>query len=529
VRQDTPGSSPEGESSPGCESSGDERPSRPSALTRRGLLATLGTAATTGLAGCSLLEDESDTTPAQVANGGQRTTRPVGSGPGGGGQGGDGAAGESGPGDRDDEDREPAELEPPESLPYADDYDRLVDVVAAGADPEGTRSILDVLSAEAGEDTLLYFPPGRYLMGGEWELSTFENFAMVGGPATLVPAPGYTGYLLALGWDGGGRHARFENFTFDLRNPRSGARPLQILADDLVVRDVSVVGRQETGRGMMRFDVTDPDGTGLVERMLLPDGAAVETGTAGCLVGPTSHGTIRFRDCRIEGFPNNGLYASPAKGRVEVLGGYYANNGIASVRVSGDSLVRGVTVRCDDDGRPLDNMRGIRLRHGKSILVEDCTVELTAATYSDGAITLEQLLESATVRNTTIRVDVDLVPAIRVKSPARPTTLDETPIGEPRIRIEGVQIDGAAADNSAVYVVDRDDCRFDGLCVHQTGDRRNGLHLVRSQGSVLRHALIDVTGNPFVLENSPLEKIDVTVAGTSPESIPGIEGSDHCG
>ena len=72
--------------------------------------------------------------------------------------------------------------------------------------------------------------------------------------------------------------------------PDVGARPLQILADDLIVRDVTVAGRQNRGRGMMRFDVTNPDGIGLVERMHLPDGAAVGTGTVGCLVGPASTG-----------------------------------------------------------------------------------------------------------------------------------------------------------------------------------------------------------------------------------------------
>lgn len=465
-------------------------------VTRRELLAGLGAAASAGLAGCIDREQEptpeTPGPPSPEPNPDRRTATPE---------------------SVDDE----ADLEPPESLPYADQYGDLVDVAAAGADPTGEQPIEPVLEEAAGDDTLLYFPEGRYRMSGRWQRPSFDNFAMVGGPATIVPESGYAGYLLLLGWDDGGRTARVENLTFDFRDSSVAARPLQILADDLVVRDVSVVGRQNAGRGMMRFDVTDPDGEGLVERMRLPDGAAVDTGTVGCLVGPASTGEITFRDCRIQGFPNNGLYASPSKGRVVVEGGYYANNGIASVRVSGDSVVRGVHVRCDDSSRPLDNMRGIRLRHGDSILVEDCTVELGEVTYSEGAITMEALLESATVRDTTVRVDADGVPAVAVKSPASQVDSTVGPDGEPNLRLENLDIRGSAASEQAVRVVDRGDCRFEGFCVRQTGDDRDGFHLVRSGGNVLRNALIDVTGQPFVLEQSPLERVDVTVASGAME------------
>lgn len=470
---------------------------------RRELLAGLAVAGSVGLAGCSVFESDDEETPNPVITSGP-TRQPTREEP--------------------RRDAEEAEVEPPASLPFADEYGTLVDVVEAGADPAGEETIEPVLQSVADDDTLLYFPEGTYRMGGAIDFPTFRNLALVGGPATIVPESGYEGYLLLLGWDGGGRRARVENLTFDLRAPDAGARPLQVLANDLQVRDVSVVGRQNRGRGMMRFDVTDPDGTGVVERMALPDGAAVETGTVGCLVGPASTGHITFRDCHVEGFPNNGLYASPAKGSVLVEGGYYANNGIANVRVSGDAVVRGVHVRCDDSSRRLNNMRGIRLRHGRSILVEDCTVELVDVTYSEGAIILESLLESATVRDTTVLVDVDDVYALHVKSPARGNPEEGADPADRNVVFEGVSIAGSAANRSTVRVVDRDDCRFDRLCLHQTGPNRNGLHLVRSPGNVLSHALIDVTGEAFVLEQSPLEKINVTVADST-----GDAGADAAG
>jgi len=79
---------------------------------------------------------------------------------------------------------------------------------------------------------------------------------------------------------------------------------------------------------------------------------------------PAKRGEIRFVDCHVAGFPDNGLYASPAPGVVTVSGGRYANNGIANVRVSDGSEVRGVHVICDEARDGVQNMRGIRLREG---------------------------------------------------------------------------------------------------------------------------------------------------------------------
>ena len=128
------------------------------------------------------------------------------------------------------------------------------------------------------------------------------------------------------------------------------------------------------------------------------------TALVGILVGPANRGSLRFEDCHVEGFQGNGLYASPSNGPVEVVGGLYANNGIASVRVSSPATVRDVTVRCDEAPAEFRNMRGIRLRHGDHVLVENCTVEFSDLTYSAGGVVVEPMMESATIRN--VEVDV---------------------------------------------------------------------------------------------------------------------------
>jgi len=264
------------------------------------------------------------------------------------------------------------ERERGDGIPYADEYGTVVDVVAdAGADPTGEESIHDALESAVGDDTLLYFPAGRYLMEDLWTVPQFEHLGIVGADATIVPPQGYFGYLFVLGLpDRTASDLLFEGLDFDFTASDTAPRPVQAQVDDgLLVRDVSVTGLG----GTARFDVTAPNGEGVVTGLQMPDGGR-EPNPVGILVGPANRGRLRFEDCHVEGFQGNGLYASPSNGPVEVVGGLYANNGIASVRVSSPATVRDVTVRCDEAPAEFRNMRGIRLRHGEDVLVENCTV-----------------------------------------------------------------------------------------------------------------------------------------------------------
>lgn len=393
-------------------------------------------------------------------------------------------------------------------VPYSDEYGTVVDVVEdAGADPNAEESIVPVLEEHAGDDTLLYFPRGRYLMDGIWLYPEFTDLAIVGYGATIVPARGFTDYLFVLGLPGhGARGLVFEGFDFDFRGRETLPRPVQVqIADDFVVQNVSATGTS----GTARFDVTQPDGKGVVKRLQLPDGG-MEPNPVGCLVGPEHEGTLTFENCHVSGYPGNGLYASPAVGRVDVIGGLYENCGIANVRVSGPSTVRDVTVRCDDAPAGFRNMRGIRLRHGRSLLVEECAVEMTEVTYSEGAIVLEPLVESATIRNNQVVASADGVPAVNAKSGRKAE-------GDGAFACENLRVTGSAGGEDAVRIVDRNGCRLEGLRIEQTGTDRDGIHLIRSRNGVLRDAVVDVTGDPIVLEEATLERENLEIAGTAAE------------
>lgn len=382
----------------------------------------------------------------------------------------------------------------------SDDVDRsafstvvdLGDLGASGAD----RSIVPILEERVTDDSLVYLPPGRYLMSGTWNPRNFENVAVVGDDATIVVPPGFSNNLFSPG-PGNASGFRLEGLTFDFRHENTGGRVLHAKVDDgLVVRDVAVRGTLDVADNIIRVDVTDPDGSALVERVHLPDGAVAGTGASGVLVGGSNRGDIRFTDCRIRGFPDNALYASPDEGTIEVFGGTYMNSGISNVRIRGDSHVRGVHVRCDRAPEDFRNMRGVRIRGGSNVLVEDCTVEMLDVTYSDGAITVAPWAEGATIRNTHVRTDVDDVAGLRAKPVVNESNPDAT------LDVENVTFSGNGRNGAAVQVTERDSVTVRNACIRERGADRNGVDLLDARAVRIADSYVDVPGVPIDATNS---------------------------
>lgn len=398
-------------------------------------------------------------------------------------------------------------------------FDRVENVVDHGADPTGEESLNPVLDSIDPDGALLYLPPGRYRMNASWKPEAFERIGVVGVGATIVPDPGTETYLFSVDGRNHGAEIRVEGLTFEYSHPDAGGRMLHLKAREaLLVRDVTAVGTVKEGPGLVRVDVTESDGEGLIERLRLPDGAVVGSGITGCYVGNDSRGDLTFRDCRIEGFPDNGLYADPPAGSITVDGGYFANCGISSVRVRGDSVVRDVRVRCDGEHRDFNNMRGIRLTDyepqdtPEPAVVDNCRVEMLNVTHSDGAIELSSQLARAVVRDTHILTDTDDVPAINAKRPD--AVFDELGI-RPSVDLENVTIEGSAANGEAIAITGRNGCLIDGLDLHQTGQNRGGISFRSSTGNVVRNAQIEVTGEAISLNESETETHNVDVVRVS--------------
>ena len=385
-------------------------------------------------------------------------------------------------------------------------YGTVVNMVEAGADPEGREPINSLLGEHAGDDTILYFPEGEYLMDRGWEFREFEHFGILGDGATIRPPVGYSDFLFAFGWSDRAIDFFFKGVDFDATAPNTAFRPIHAtIQDGLHVEDVEVRGVMDADQDSFRFDVTLSDGTGLVRNLRHPDGGDARWPITGVYVGEVSDGLLTFRDCHVANFPDNGIYASQANGPVHVVGGLYENNNVANVRVTTGAVVRGATVRSTEAKEGFHNVRGIRLRSGRDVLVEDCDIEFTDVLGSNGAITMHDWLESATVRNTRIRVDTDDVPAIQAKSPAKEVRSQGS-----GLRFENVQVAGTAANRAAIEIHERTGSVLSGLCIHQTGDSRNGIRLLRSSENVLRDSTIQVTGQPIVLvEDSTMTRENV--------------------
>ena len=96
------------------------------------------------------------------------------------------------PGDQ--EARPPDEVSGTErDLPaYAQEYATIVDAVEMGADPAGDRAINGVLDEQLGNDTLLWFPEGEYLVRPQ-RVSGYRNVALAAareGETRFVGEPG---------------------------------------------------------------------------------------------------------------------------------------------------------------------------------------------------------------------------------------------------------------------------------------------------------------------------------------------------
>jgi len=371
---------------------------------------------------------------------------------------------------------------------YENRFDTILDITEQGADASGEESVVGEFEDSLASDTLLYLPPGEYMMDDTVQFLEFDNVGIVGDNATIRPADGFDSVLFDIGRGDTGSNFLVENIEFDVRAEDTGPRPMSLLlGGESTVRDLSVIGEQDAGWSGFRIDTTDPEGVTTVDRLDLQDGSIPEVGSPGCYVGDRHVGEVQFNDCHIDGFSDNGLYADTPNGAVRVNGGYFANCDVASLRVGSDSRVDGAHIRCDTAPEGFDNMRGLRLREGSYILVENTTIEMRDVNYSDGAIVFAHWLQSATIQNTHIQIETNDIPAVRIRDPN-----GEGEGGDP-IEFENVTIDGPAGGGPTIEVDERDGCAFNNLWVFQSGENRDGF-LFDGTTATLENTYISVTG-----------------------------------
>ena len=407
-----------------------------------------------------------------------------------------------------------------EEYPY--EFNTIVNMVEVGADPTGEKPVDPLIHEYADDYTLLYFPAGRYKLEGYRNYPAdaedtfdqdlyrrYENFGLLGdgsGKSYFVAPQGQGssgGYFERLWFEiRYGENLYVEGFTLDITAERTGGRFQLVPTGGFVMRDVRVEGVFDNPDGPLLFWVLDPDAHGLVENVRAPDGAESPTesfNATGIYVSALHKGTIMLRDCYVEGFTDNGLYASnpTSPAAVQVEGGVYRNNNIAQVRLgTSRSYVKNTRVEVTEDVETwyTTNMRGIRVADGEGIAIENCEVVMSADVPSSGAVVCAQSSGDVSVKDTRIHVKAPSENyAVHAKTPREGV--------KEGLSLQNVRIVGDASDGRAFRIANRESVSLQNVTVVQPGESRDGLYAKNSSGS-LRDVRIVAGGDPLILEDS---------------------------
>ena len=227
------------------------------------------------------------------------------------------------------------------------------------------------------KNTTVVFPAAEYKWRGGGFPDEFKNTILraEGGQAVFRIPNGMDGTVNVRVTGGGEQSSWIQNITF----------------------------RGKKGKGsFFRPWVTDRNTSIVFDSVKMPDGGINGPHSNAYFVPRRHAGTIEFRNCRVEGFPDNGIYASaPGRkgrshnnGNVKVIGGFYRNNNVANVRVGGNgSVVRGITSIQDEHAISTSKHSYKRFQRGiwakdiaKNTVIEDC--ELVQSIDSGYAIRL---------------------------------------------------------------------------------------------------------------------------------------------
>lgn len=320
------------------------------------------------------------------------------------------------------------------------DYSNIIDIVEAGADNSGGRSINPILNEVADDSTLIRFPEGTYLIDDQFRIADYDKFGITGENATIRVAP-TNGYVFKLGtYQSPINELQIDGLTFDISRDGTGGRVLELQAsNNLEAHEIDIVGTHDTAnKGPLLVGLQSKNGTGIIENIDISDGG-IDTdhgnGGTGLLVSNHHQGTITIRDVHIGPFPDNGLYVSGADGSVHVEGGIFENANVAGVRLKGDgSTIEGAQFIVDESFEGFGAQRPIRLDNGADVEVRNCEIEMDAPVTE--ALRILPDVESAVIADVTMELSDQVRDGIAVTEGAGPVTVDDLEIsGNSRYKV----------------------------------------------------------------------------------------------
>ena len=378
-------------------------------------------------------------------------------------------------------------------------FDVTLDAVSdLGCDPSGAEPSDRALDAGlAGTDASrvrVRFPPGTYRFDDTHQFRGYDalGFVGAGGRASTAESSeaNQTGQEGERDKRGETRFVCLPNFRrewfrtervgafvfagidWDVGAPGCGPSFVPHVERSLLIEDVEVHGRGEGDANLLMPRVTSPNGTGVIRRFEARAGGVVGRRRIGVWVGPENRGTLRFEACRLEEFPNNGLYASASRGAIQVLGGTYRNSDISQLRLSGpDCLVRGTLVAVDvraydgpGEGN-YDNPRGIwweaKRRNATGGRIEYTTVRIRRGP-SVGGVVVAKSGGALTISRTAIEVDAVDTHGLYAYEPTGGHY--EVPPKPWRVRLERVHVYGAS-DAPAIRIEGRPESSIARSCI----------------------------------------------------------------
>ncbi|RDZ44513.1 hypothetical protein C5B91_18415 [Haloferax sp. Atlit-10N] len=407
-------------------------------------------------------------------------------------------------------------------MPEIAEFERVNVVDDLGCDPTGEKPCISKLQQGLRDGVALEFPSGTYKFETRFGISDFERIALVGvGDASLVPPDGYNGYLVDVG-EVNQFVMRGLDVDITARDTTAGLRV--ICRNAFEVDDVEFLGRgahpdRDVAHALIA-GLSEPTGRGLIRRFKAVQGSAIGhykngDGRGGIAIGPWSLGSIRIQDCHLEEFGNNGIYASRTPGDVEVVGGQYRNNNVASIRISGSgSFVDGATIEVDLNSytgplTQLDsqfNTRGIAIEQGPTekppgVEVRNCTIRIEETPRSKGGIYIFPTGRSVTIRDTSIQVNADNVPAVN-RSVLEPQGRFEPAEAPHWVELDTVEISGRASGAAGVILYDSPGSVIRNCSIDQTGANRDGVYLTNSVSTTIDGGSVATTRYPYVVEVS---------------------------
>ena len=370
----------------------------------------------------------------------------------------------------------------------------------------------------ATDDTLLYFPTGRYLIGSVL-VEGVRNVGLLGEDTTFeIDEPGQNIYLSLRNV----ADILVDGFTVDNTGANEAAAvDLKCTGGTNRFRNYAVDGFVDVPERTFAFTLmvqgADTDLT--LSNVDLSQGG---TNAGAVFVFPQrdfydpdqAAGSLTFRDCVMQGWGKEGLYASAHSGPLRVLGGEYANNAIVQVRVGGgnaptEAVVRDVTVRATEipDYMPANNrlLRGIWLKEGDGALIENCEIQVQnlGRTQTQGGIVVNDQFGRVRIRDCEITSSVPR-PAVVAENPVTEydsqwmPSLDRLP-EEWSITVEDTSITSSISDIEAVHIVGRDGSLFRNVTVEQLERGGDGIQLHRTGSCRIEDSTIDAQRFPVAV------------------------------